>query len=126
MKHSPGEVINVRRHWSAYLPSSDRPQHFFFLVTSSFSFFSHFFFLQFVDKISFILSHLILLSSNSFHLRHSKICIYRIYYNIIGNIPLLMKEAVQHESKINCDISVNKLVETNQTTKILYKLKIRK
>ena len=49
------------------------------------------------------------------------------YYNIIGNIPLSMKEEVQHESKTNGDnISLNKLVETNQTTKILYKLQIRK
>ena len=49
------------------------------------------------------------------------------YYNIIENIPLLTKEAVQHEIKTNGDnISLNKLVETNQTTKILYKLQIRK
>ena len=48
------------------------------------------------------------------------------YYNIIGNIPLSMKEAVQHENKTNDDnISLNKIAETNQT-KILYKLQIRK
>ena len=38
-----------------------------------------------------------------------------------------MKEEVQHESKTNGDnILLNKLVESNQTAKILYKLQIRK